>query len=126
MPRFPTKIGTSPETMVYTENLPVPVTIGFAPYKAYQETVTIGDASSRGVGFSEGIWRMGFLKRAQRDQLRVFCPGASSIVYIDTPINDDTQYHTFKAIMHWPEEEDPQANRFLDVVIRFTLLEELS
>lgn len=125
MPRFLFKMGTSTSGMLYTESLPVPFTVGFFTYKPYQDVVDVGDLSTRGVGHAEATWRQGFMTRAQRDQARIFCPGASATVYIDTRVNDDANYHTFKTKMHWPEEEDPQAGRFLDVLFRFSIIEEI-
>jgi hypothetical protein len=79
---------------------------------------------------AEWIWNANsndYIPTAQRDQLRVFCPGASAVVYIQTYTNDkDTNspfgsnvIHTFQAVMIWPQEEKREANVRRDFVIKF-------
>ncbi len=47
----------------------------------------------RRMGFPQQTWHFGYLERAQRDQLREYCPGKSAEVYITTEIFDDVTSH---------------------------------
>lgn len=119
-------IGTSLLTMTNLEELDVPIAPPKSTYSPGVEKVHLGSGKFRWLGSPVAEWRWGFLTQAQRDQLRTFCPGTSSIVYIQTRVNDQSgdppsDYQIFQAVMEWPNE-DKDAGRRLDFVIRFTSL----
>ena len=86
--------------------------------------VTLGDGSVRGLGWLAAEWRWTFLTRAQRDELKTFCAGASADVFIRTRTNDtiDT-YGEYSAKMIWPQNEEKSYSKRMDFVIRFVDLE---
>lgn len=93
-------------------------------FKEFQERVTLGDGTVRGTGWKSAEWHWDFIKRAMRDQLRTFCPGASAVVYITTKTNDSADsFATYKAVMIWPDELDKPAGRRMDFTIQFQRLE---
>ncbi len=113
-------IGTTLIGITTLDQLTVPVTFPRSGYKQFAVTVDLSDQSARGFGRPSATWRFGVLKFAQRDQLRVFCPGASALVYIRTKKRDDQEvYSNFRAVMVWPEEEEAKAGRILDLEILF-------
>lgn len=123
--KYEYQIGTTLENLTNIEELPTPLPDMKSTYKAYAETVTLGNGEIFGRGFASAEWRWNLLTRLQRDQLRVFCPGASAAVYIKTRVNDNAdEYKIFKAIMQFPIEEEKDASVRLDVTITFTHLVE--
>lgn len=125
MALFDYRIGTTLVGMTNIEDLPTPISNMQSFYKPYQQAIVLGDGTTRGVGYPEAIWQWNFLTREQRDQLRIFCPSSSAIVYIRTRVSDNAdQYKNFLAIMHWPEDEERFARKRMDFKIRFTHLVE--
>jgi len=108
-----------------TEAVPWPQ----ASYKPFAEIVDLGDLSKLAVGAPSAEWRFPLLEMDQRAQLRDYCTGASSWVYIRT-IDDDGDYGDYLALMIWPADEQPiRAGLVFDLVIRFeqmVLQEEIS
>ena len=62
-----------------------PAMLTFYPYAQTNETAG-GTVSTRGNSYCEMEWNS--ITRPERDQLRTFCPGASSTVYVYLPTND--------------------------------------
>lgn len=123
MALFDYRIGTTLGGMTNIEDLPTPIPNMQSFYKPFQQTLTLGDGTTRGVGFPEAVWQWNFLTREQRDQLRQFCPSSSAIVFIRTRISDNgDEYKTFQAVMHWPNDEERFARKRTDFKIRFTHL----
>lgn len=108
------------------EALTVPVPPPKSDFQPYADLIDLGDASVRGVGYARAEWRWGFLTRAQRDQLRTFCTGASAAVKIRTKIMDSADsYSYFTGVMIWPSlDEERDAGRRPDFVIKFRQLVE--
>lgn len=127
MARFNFGIGTgSTSGIVNVENLPTPCLVGVWRYKEAQETRVRGDLSLQDYGPGEVTWVQSIVRASVRDQWRIFCPGASAEVFIRTRVNDDRNYHTFRAEMYWPEEEDHQSLRVLNLPFKFILREEIT
>ncbi len=125
MPIYEYKIGTT-STMTNIEELTVPIPNMKSFYRPYAEVVTLGNGESFGRGFPQAEWTWNFLTRAQRDQLREFCVGASAPVYISTRVNDNAdEYKDFQAIMIWPLEEERFTGKRMDFTIVFKQLVEV-
>lgn len=89
----------------------------FHSYRAYED---LGNGLVRGIGSPTLEWRYGYVTRVQRDQFRTFCTGASSVVFIRTRTNDNTdEFKIYQAVMIWPLDEDKRAGRRLDFTLRF-------
>ena len=127
MPSYNYEIGTADDNLVNVEALLTTFPGMPAPkssYSEFSEKLELGDGSVKGVGWSEAEWRWGFLTQAQRDILRPYCTVASSTVYIRTRRNDNSDEYVYKTgVVIWPEgEEDKDAGRRLDFVLRFRKL----
>lgn len=119
------ELGTTYAGMTNVEELATPLPPPRSTFKPYSQAVNLGNGRVRGNGCPVTEWRFGFLKQAQRDQLRTFCPGASAEVYIKTRQNDSADsYQVYTAVMVWPEEEEKRAGRRLDFVVKFRNLVE--
>ena len=119
MTRYQYEIGSTYAGMQNVEELSTPIHAPKSTFKQYSKTLRLGNGTTRGAGWPVATWRFGFLSRAQRDQLKTFCPGASAVVYIKTRKNDNDDYQVYRAVMVWPEEEEKFAGRRLDFVIEF-------
>lgn len=108
------------------ETLPTPLPVPRAMFRDYAERVTAASGRVYGRGYPSCQWTFSRLTNAQRSQLKSFCPGASAQVYIRTLANDDA-YHTYQAVMAWPEEEErePAVRDRLELTIIFTHLVEV-
>ena len=93
-------------------------------YQPYSQMLPLSSGSVRGGGWAAATWSWGFLTRAQRDQLRTFCPAASSDVWIRTRTMDsDDAYQVYRGIMVWPvEQEEKDAGRRINFEITFQRL----
>jgi len=118
-------IGTSnPPNNI--ETLTVPLPAPRAVHRDYAELVTASSGRVYGRGYPYCQWTFSHLTSAQRAQLKSFCSGASANVYIRT-LADDDAYHTYQAVMQWPEEEqrEPAVRDRLELTISFTHLVEV-
>lgn len=118
-------LGTSnPPTNI--ETLPTPLPVPRAVHRDYAELVTAASGRVYGRGYPSCQWTFSRLTNAQRAQLKSFCLGASASVYIATLANDDA-YHTYQAVMTWPEEEnrEPAVRDRLELTVTFTHLVEV-
>ncbi len=119
------KIGTTQANMVNIETLSLPVPRSI--FRNYAERVVAASGRTFGRGLPVCLWVFSLLTSSQRQVLKTYCVGSSSVVYIRTLANDD-QYHDYRAIMHWPEQEerDPSKRRDrLEFTVEFTHLESL-
>lgn len=117
------KIGTTQGNLTNLEALGIPVPRSV--FSDYAEMIVASSGRSYGRGLPVCRWIFAILTSAQRQILKSYCPGASAPVYIQTLTNDD-QYHIYRAVMHWPleEERDPSKRRDrLEFEIEFTHLE---
>lgn len=126
-------IGTTQAGMVNLEALTIPVSPPKFTYEPYSKALPLGDGSVRGGGWAKGSWTWDILPAEERDQLRAFCPGASSMVFIQTRVNSNSEsqidhYKTFRAVMIWPtpEGEREMGGYRLDFTIQFQALVEVS
>lgn len=120
------KIGTTLVGMVNVEDL-ITDRLGALPapqaiWQPYAELITLGDNSVAGIGAPICTWRFGEVSAAQRNALRVFCPGPSAPVFIRTMVNDLDAYANYSAIMVWPLIENRDAYRRLNLDITFQQL----
>jgi hypothetical protein len=120
------KIGATHESLTSLSSLEEAVPEPKSNYKPHSRYLDLGDGTVRGAGWAEAEWRWSVLPtRAQRDQLKAYCSGASAEVYIQTRTNDgEDAFDEFTAIMIWPEDEDKVYSTRRDFVIRFRKLEE--
>jgi hypothetical protein len=126
--RYEFEIGLTQGALVNLEVLSTPVIPPKWFYSPYSESIPLGDGSVRGVGAPMATWRWGFIKRAQRDKLRTFCPGASASVCIRTYTTETADIaKEFSCDMYWPTEaEEVNSSRRLDFTIEFRNLVLLS
>lgn len=118
-------LGTSnPPTNI--EALPTPLSVPRAVHRDYAELVTAASGRVYGRGYPTCQWTFSRLTNEQRAQLKSFCLGVSANVYIKTLANDDA-YHTYQAIMVWPEDEqrEPAVRDRLELTVTFTHLVEV-
>lgn len=121
------KIGTTQANMTNVEALATPLPVPRSVFRDFADVVTAASGRSYGRGLPTCKWIFSVLTSAQRQQLKTFCSGKSAVVYIRTLANDDV-YYNYRAIMHWPveEERDPSKRRDrLEFEIEFTHLEKL-
>lgn len=125
MPVYEYKIGTILVGMTNIESLTTPVPNPKPFYRPYVEIVETLSGNDFGRGPAEVDWVWNIFTREQRDQLRTFCTGSSSLVYIRTRTNDNSdEYKNYQAVMHWPLDEERDAGKRLDFKITFTHLVE--
>lgn len=118
------KIGTSLVGITSLDLLATPVVDPKHTFVSYSRLDQLGNGMVRGGGWMKAEWRYGFVTQAQRDMLRTFCTGASSEVFIRTRKNDTVgAFVTYKAVMIWPDEEETDAGRRMDFIIKFQRLE---
>ena len=115
------EIGTTYGGMENLADLTTAVPAPKSSFRDYSQYIDLGNSTVRGSGFSVAIWRWSTLPtRAQRDQLKTFCSGASASVYIRTRKNDTTDaYEYYTATMVWPEVEDREWGWRRDFQIEF-------
>lgn len=118
-------IGTTQGSMTNVEALSTPVQAPEATFQAYEDRIDLGSGGVRGVGPAVCTWRWGFLTSAQRAAMKAFCAGASATVYIKT-LDDSLAYHTYRATMIWPQAEEVDTGRTLEIAIEFKLWEQLA
>lgn len=123
MPLYQNELGATLATMTNFESMATPIPNPKTFFKPYAELVTLGNGSSFGRGFPQAEMRWNILTRAQRDQLRTYCTGASAAVFVKLRTNDDEdEYKVFQGIMHWVEEEEKDSRARVDFTLRFTHL----
>ena len=118
------EIGIVYGSIVNIESLTVPVTPPRPTYSPYSSVVELADGSKRGVGAPVATWKWEYLPRTMRNQLRLFCTGASSSVCIRTCIKDNSgAYRYFDCKMIWPVmDEEVQTAKSMDFTIEFRQL----
>jgi hypothetical protein len=105
-------------TITNLESLSTPLSAPKAPFKPYVRSKMASSGMTIGQGLPVVQWTFVNLTPAQREQLRTFCPYSSAVVYITTMTNEkDTphsiaadSYQTFRAVMHWPDDERRDAS----------------
>lgn len=121
------RIGLTQGAMTNIESLPVSLPVPRVIFRDHAEIVTAASGRRYGRGRPVCQWIFALLTSTQRAQLKTYCAGVSGVVFISTLTNDD-QYRDYRAIMHWPDEEerDPSKRRDrLEFTIEFTHLEPL-
>lgn len=119
-------IGSTQVGMTNLESLTTPVHPPKSSFVPYTTGYDLGDGSVRGSGWVAATWTWNVISQAERDQLRIFCTGASANVFIKTRCNDSNDaYKTYQAVMIWPQEEARDARRRTSFVIQFRALIEV-
>lgn len=122
------EIGLTQGGLVNLDILATPVVPPKWFYSSFVEAIPLGSGAVRGMGAPTATWRWGFIKKAQRDMLRTFCPGASAAVCIRTYTTESLDSaKEFSCDMFWPTDaEEVNAGRRLDFTIEFRNLVLLS
>ena len=127
MPIYSYQIGTTYGNLTNLESLTTPVDAPKSTFVPYSQYIQLGDGTVRGSGWATAEWRWGYMSQAQRNQLRTYCTGASASVYINTRKNDTSDaYQVYTATMIWPQEEEKELGKRIDLVIRFVNMVEYS
>ena len=118
------EIGTTLVGCVNIEDLTVPVVPPKPTFSPYADVIELGDGSKRGIGAPIATWHWDFLPRTMRDQLRTFCTGASSAIFIRTYTKDNAgALKYFSCVMTWPtQREETQTAKAIDFTLEFTQL----
>lgn len=115
MPRYSYEIGTSGSDTINLEEL------GINPpkhtYTKYPRKTDLVSLRQRGHGTPITTWTWGYLTATERETLRTYCPGKSSLVRIKTK-DEQSTYKVYEAIMIWPDKDSPEER---DVCLNFTL-----
>lgn len=123
----PLSDGADPNDWASLDSLEIPEPEGL--FEPYAEVLPTLGGGHYGRGFAVATWQFKGLHNVSRAVLRALCPGASAVVYISTPTNEDDSngdpvYGNFLAKIHWPAgQEDKQVRHTLDLDLRFTHLE---
>ncbi len=97
-------IGTTQGGMVNLEELNTPITPPKSTFMPVAVTRKTGNGSKRGFGFPVAYWSFPLMSLDERNQLKIFCTGASASVYIRTKKDDDS-YVDYQATMNWPDDD---------------------
>jgi hypothetical protein len=98
-------------------------------FTPYTQPVDLASGGVRGNGWATVEWRFGFIVRAFRDAMRVYCPEpqASSEVYIRTTVYNHTdEYRYYSAIMIWPIPETRDSGRGIEFTLLFRALVQIT
>jgi len=98
-------------------------------YQPYARAVQLHNGQVRGLGYPIAVWRFGALRFEQRENLKDFCSGLSTNVYIRTPTNETAGgvriWDDFLAIMKWTTESEIVGLDVVEqVILTFTHLQE--
>jgi len=119
------KIGTTLLGIASLDGLTVAVPDPRSTYEPYTKALALGNGTVRGGGWRAATWHWDVISRAQADQLRAFCSGASAVVFIRTRTNASTdQFKIYQAVMIWPLPEMRDFTRRTDFNIRFQAMVE--
>jgi hypothetical protein len=114
------KIGTTLVGMTLLTELDTPIPGPRPAWAKFGEAVDLGDASRRGFGLPWATWTWDVLSKAQRDQLRTFCSGASAQIYIRTYKRDASEvWANYLVQMIWPDEEEYDRGSVVNFVLLF-------
>lgn len=114
------EIGTTYVGMENLGDLTPPVPEPKSNFQDDSQRITLGNGDVRGAGWTTAEWRWTFITRAQRDELKTFCAGASADIFIRTRNNDTIDaYQYYTAVMIWPQNEEKSYSKRMDFVIRF-------
>lgn len=99
------------DAMTMIESL-APMLAPKGSFQPYAEPFQLGNGRIRGGGLPTDSWTFSYLPKSARDNLRDFCTGASSAVYIRTrtidaadSITGEDAFETFSAVVVWPLDE---------------------
>ena len=104
--------------LINLEELSTPLEGPKSNFREFSQVITLGNGLPRGLGWSQGSWRWGFLTGNQRDQMRLFCddasnnPLAGNEVYIRTRNNENSdEYFYATAILVWGTGQEEKVSR---------------
>ena len=119
------KMGTSLETMTDLDDFPIPIPVPNVIPMRYPDAEELDNGHMRAMGAPGLIWIFPLFDELEvRNQLKAYCPGVSSDVFIQSPL-DDGGIHIFQAIMRWPLEEDQENYWSQNLRIEYAFLEEI-
>jgi beta-xylosidase len=121
------EIGTALNAMTNFAELTTPVHYPKTAFHPYAGMVDLENNSQRGVGLPSVALQWATITQAERDQLKVFCPGNSAVMYIRTRTNDnDAEFKYYQAQMIWPsldEEYDARTRQGFSILFRQMLVQ---
>jgi hypothetical protein len=93
-------------------------------FTPYSKPTVRGDGVVLGLGWATATWDWGIASQVQRDWLRTYCPGMSSVVLIRTQVMDNAEeFRIFHAVMIWPvDAEEHDVRRRPKFTIKFQRL----
>jgi hypothetical protein len=98
------------------------ITTPLDSFTPYSIELPLGNGGVAGQGWSFCEWHWTVLKMAQRNVLRTYCPGKSSLVYIRT-LDENEVWKNYLARMIWQSgSPSVSASRALDLTIVFRRL----
>lgn len=120
------EIGVDYASIANLAALAIPVHYPKTAQAPYAGVKDLEDNTQRGMGLPTVTWHWTSITQAERDQLRIFCSGASQVVYIRTRTNDSGgSFHYYNAVMVWPsleEEYDARTRQAFDIKFRSMIL----
>jgi hypothetical protein len=118
------KIGTTLAGITALTSLTTPLPVPRVS-EPVCELEKLGNRLYREMGLPGCTWTWPQLTTAELAQLRVFCTGASSVVYMRTlvQLNALSTYATYKAVMVWASGFESLGGFNNDVVIKFEEME---
>lgn len=124
MPLYNYEIGST-SSMTNVESLTTPLPAPRSTYNEFTQPQPLANGGTRGGGWLEVTWSFDFLTGAQLAQLRTFCTGKYSTIYIRT-LDESDPYPTYvykTGKMIWPDGPLTKRNgRYQNVVIVFRAL----
>jgi len=128
MATYDYEIGTTAAGTTNVEDLTTSVKAPKSTFNKYSDSISLGDATVRGLGNPVTTWRWGWLDQDEYDQLRTFCSGKSAEIYINTK-KDDGSYDKYSCVVVWPDmssivkQERDGSFYYQDFVLEFRHLE---
>jgi len=97
-------------------------------FTEFSKMIPLGNGRVRGLGWSQVLWKWGFLSQLLRNALRTYCTTASNAVYIRSREDDTSRaYQYYSCTMIWPTgKEDNQVGRVLNFTLAFSNAVEVS
>ena len=94
----------------------------------FSKMLPLGNARVRGLGWSQVLWKWGFVSQLLRNALRTYSTTASNAVYIRSREDDTSRaYQYYSCTLIWPTgKENSQVGRVLDFTLAFSNAVEVS
>jgi len=92
------------------------------PYAPYSVEIDAADMLVYGHGIAKTAWHWGFVSQADRNLLKTYCAGKSTIVYVRIR-DDDWDWVYCRAVMVWQVENPPITGVIVDFSVELRILE---